>query len=114
MIMNTCPLLLSADTRGFCCCKSVSIGDLSFAMPHALANDLKIDSAMTLNQVGVGCDVRIRVLSGPGCERLRDLGFCEQLQVRKLSNGRNLICSVCGTRMAISRELAEQVLVEVA
>jgi len=80
-------------------------------MPTAFANDLKIDSAMTLNQVGVGCDVTIRILSGPGCDRLRDLGFCEQLQVRKLAGGRNLICSVCGTRMAISRELAEQVLV---
>jgi ferrous iron transport protein A len=81
-------------------------------MAHGLAAELQIDSAMTLSQVGVGCDVRIRVLSGPACERLRDLGFCEQLQVRKLSGGRNLICSVCGTRMAISRELADQVLVE--
>ena len=80
-------------------------------MPLAQATDLEIDSSMTLNQVGVGCDVKIRILSGPGCERLRDLGFCEQLQVRKLAGGRNLICSVCGTRMAISRELADQVLV---
>ena len=80
-------------------------------MPHALAADLKIDSAMTLNQVKVGCDVQIRVLSGPGCDRLRDLGFCEELQLRKLSQGRNMICSIFGTRMAISRELAEQVLV---
>jgi Fe2+ transport system protein FeoA len=80
-------------------------------MSTALAADLEIDSAMTLNQAKVGCDVRIRVLSGPGCDRLRDLGFCEQLQVRKLAGGRNLICSICGTRMAISRELAEQVLV---
>lgn len=80
-------------------------------MQAAIANDLKIDSAMTLNQVGVGCDVQIRVLSGPGCDRLRDMGFCEQLQVRKLAGGRNLICSVCGTRMAISRDLAEQVYV---
>ncbi len=80
-------------------------------MSPTLATDLKIDSAMTLNQVRVGCDVQIRFLSGPGCDRLRDLGFCEQLQVRKLAGGRNLICSVCGTRMAISRELAEQVLV---
>jgi ferrous iron transport protein A len=81
-------------------------------MPEAIARDLEVDSAMTLNQVGVGCDVRIRVLNGPGCQRLRELGFCEQIQVRKLSGGRNLICSVCGTRMAISRELAEQVVVE--
>lgn len=80
-------------------------------MPAAFAEDLEIDSAMTLNQVGVGCDVRIRVLNGPSCDRLRDMGFCEQLQVRKLAGGRNLICSVCGTRLAISRELAEQVVV---
>lgn len=76
-----------------------------------LAFDLEIDSAVTLNQAKVGCDMQIRVLSGPGCDRLRDLGFCEQLQVRKLASGRNLICSICGTRMAISRELADQVLV---
>ncbi len=80
-------------------------------MSHALAADLEIDSAITLNQAKVGCDMRIRFLSGPGCERLRDLGFCEQLQVRKIAGGRNLICSICGTRMAISRELAEQVMV---
>jgi ferrous iron transport protein A len=80
-------------------------------MSPALAADLRIDSAMTLNQAEVGCDMQIRVLSGPGCDRLRDLGFCEQLQIRKIAGGRNLICSICGTRMAISRELAEQVLV---
>ncbi|MEI7928803.1 MAG: FeoA family protein [Verrucomicrobiales bacterium] len=80
-------------------------------MRHALAKDLAADSAMTLNQARVGCDMRIQVLSGPSCDRLRDLGFCEQLQVRKLANGRNLICSVCGTRLAISRELADQVFV---
>lgn len=81
-------------------------------MQHEFQRDLELDSAMTLNQAGVGCDMQIRVLSGPGCERLRDLGFCEQLQVRKLAHGRNLICSVCGTRMAISRDLADQVFVE--
>lgn len=80
-------------------------------MSFSFAADLTIDSAMTLNQAEVGCDMQIRLLSGPACERLRDLGFCEQLQVRKLAGGRNLICSICGTRMAISRELAEQVLV---
>lgn len=80
-------------------------------MPPFFSNELAADSAMTLNQASVGCDFRIQFLSGPACERLRDLGFCEQLQVRKLSGGRNLICSVCGTRMAISRELAEQVMV---
>jgi Fe2+ transport system protein FeoA len=80
----------------------------------AVAKDLEADSAMTLNQARVGCDLRIQMLSGPGCDRLRDMGFCEQMQVRKLAGGRNLICSVCGTRLAISSELAQQVLVKMA
>lgn len=80
-------------------------------MHQANVADLKVDNVMTLNQVPVGCDVRIRVISGPGCNRLRDLGFCEELKLRKLTGGRNMICSICGTRMAISRELAEQVMV---
>ncbi len=84
------------------------------AVKFAAAKELEIDSAMTLNQARVGCDLRIQVLNGPSCERLRDLGFCEQIEVRKLTDGRNLLCSVCGTRLAISRELAEQVLVKVA
>ena len=78
-------------------------------MPTTNARDLEIDSALSLNQASVGCDFAIQEVAGPHCDRLRDLGFCETIQVRKLANGRNLICSVCGTRMAISRELAEQV-----
>lgn len=80
-------------------------------MSAALLNRPSYTSAMTLNQVKVGCDVRISGLQGPACERLRDLGFCENLQVRKISGGRNLVCSICGARMAVSKELAEQVLV---
>jgi ferrous iron transport protein A len=80
----------------------------------ALAKELECDPALTLHQARVGSDLRIQMLSGPECERLRDLGFCEQKQVRKLAGGRNLICSVCGTRLAISSELAKQVLVEIA
>ena len=80
-------------------------------MATALEIGIEADSTMTLNQVRAGCDVRIQGLAGRSCDRLRDLGFCEQIQVRKISGGRNLVCSICGTRMAISRELAEQVLV---
>ena len=73
----------------------------------------KVHSLQSLSQAAVGEDLRIRVLEGSeaGCEQLRRLGFCESLQVRKLGNGRNLVCSVCGTRMALSRKLADQVLV---
>ena len=65
----------------------------------------------TLAAAELGCDFHIRMLEGPACEQLRRLGFCEQLQVRKLANGRNLVCSLCGTRLALSRELASQVYV---
>lgn len=84
------------------------------AMALATANDLQADSLLSLSQAKVGCDFQIKLLSGPACDQLRDLGFCETLQVRKLADGRNLICSVCGTRLALSRELASQVMVAVA
>lgn len=81
-------------------------------MPTAhTANDLQSDSAMTLAQASVGCSVRINAIEGAACDRLRSMGFCESMEVRKLSNGRNLICSVCGTKMALNRKLAEQILV---
>jgi len=80
----------------------------------AEAKDLEIDSAMTLNQAMVGCDLQIQGVKGESCERLREMGFCEQLRVRKLAGGRNLLCSLCGTRVALSKDLAEQVLVRMA
>jgi hypothetical protein len=33
------------------------------------------------------------------------------MRVRKLMGGRNLVCTVCGSRMALSNKLAEQVMV---
>lgn len=83
-------------------------------MALATAQELENDSLLSLSQAKVGCDFRIKFLNGPACEQLRKLGFCETLQVRKLADGRNLICSVCGTRLALSRELASQVMVAVA
>ena len=80
-------------------------------MAQAHVTDLENDSLQSLSQAAVGCDFHIRFLEGPACDQLRRLGFCETLQVRKLAEGRNLICSVCGTRLALSRKLAEQVLV---
>lgn len=78
-------------------------------MQTATATPDETDCALTLSQASVGGDFLIQVVDGPQCASLRDLGFCESLKVRKLANGRNLICTVCGTRMAISRELADQV-----
>ena len=66
---------------------------------------------VSLDEAGLNCEVRISRLTGPACDRLRDFGFCEEMQLRKISNGRNLVCTVCGAKMAISRELAKQVIV---
>ncbi|MFV0337692.1 MAG: ferrous iron transport protein A [Chthoniobacterales bacterium] len=63
----------------------------------------------SLAEAQVGLDFQIRCLEGQACEPLRKLGFCESLKIRKLSNGRNMICSICGTRLALSRDLADQV-----
>ena len=73
--------------------------------------ELRADSLVSLNRARVGCDFRIRAVEGPHCERLREMGFCESMRVRKLLHGRNLICLLCGTRLALSPQLAEQVLV---
>ncbi|MFC5050198.1 ferrous iron transport protein A [Rubritalea spongiae] len=75
------------------------------------ATDLKTDSAMTLSQASVGCSVRIDSLQGSACDRLRSMGFCESMEVKKLSHGHNLLCSVCGTKMALNKKLADQILV---
>ncbi len=83
-------------------------------MAHALANEPETGNLISLCQAQVGCDFRIRLLDGPACEQLRRLGFCENLPIRKLADGRNLLCSVCGARLALSRELARQVMVSAA
>ncbi|MCG8599689.1 MAG: ferrous iron transport protein A [Verrucomicrobiales bacterium] len=78
-------------------------------MSHPSVRDLESDSLQSLSQAKVGCDFQIEHVEGPACDQLRNLGFCESLQVRKLANGRNLICSLCGTRIAVSSDLAEQI-----
>ena len=44
--------------------------------------------------------------------RLREMGFCEEQQIKLLSRDGNLICQVCNARLGISAELAEGILVE--
>ena len=81
-------------------------------MSVGLTEALQRDSALSLDQAAVGCNFQVKALEGPACRQLREIGFCEEMRVRKISNGRNLICAVCGTRLALSRDLARQVRVE--
>ena len=46
------------------------------------------------------------------CQRLREMGFCESAEIIKLSQGAALICQVCGTRLALSNDLAKDIFIE--
>lgn len=45
-------------------------------------------------------------------DRLREMGFCEEQQIKLLSQNSNVICQVCNARLGISARLAEDILVE--
>jgi ferrous iron transport protein A len=62
------------------------------------------------------CGERLRVVAlcpnCPECVRLRELGFCEKAEVRKVADGGAMICMLRGMRVAIGRELGSLVRVE--
>jgi len=67
-----------------------------------------------LSRVIAGTAVRIKRVSGSpeSTHRLRELGLCEEQQIKLLSRHHNFICLVCNARLAISSRLAETILVE--
>ena len=67
-----------------------------------------------LNRVQSGVAVRIRQLCGaPEIQnRLREIGLGEDQIIKLLTSRGNLICQVCNTRLAISEQLAQLILVE--
>ena len=69
---------------------------------------------LDLCEARVGAKLRVRGLKGQAaiCQRLREMGFCELAEVRKLSDNGALICSVCGSRVALSRSLAKEIIVQ--
>lgn len=62
----------------------------------------------------MGVAVRIRKLCATPemQERLRELGLGEDQIVKLLTSNTNFICQVCNTRLAISAQLAQIILVE--
>jgi Fe2+ transport system protein FeoA len=67
-----------------------------------------------LSRVKPGTTVSIKHLStGPEVtDRLRELGFCEQQQIKLVSSDSNYICQICNARLGISQKLADSILVE--
>ena len=70
--------------------------------------------ANNLEQASVGDSLRVTGLDGPSatCQRLREMGFCEDAKVEKLAHHHLLVCTVCGTRLAVDRKTAQGILVE--
>jgi ferrous iron transport protein A len=67
-----------------------------------------------LNKVRAGAAVRIKQLcAAPDVShRLREMGLGEEQQVRLVSKQKHVICQVCQSRVALSHDLAEAILVE--
>ena len=67
-----------------------------------------------LNEVRPGTVCRVRqVLASPEMSRrIREMGFCEDQQIRCLSQQCMMICQVCNARLGLSEELAKAILVE--
>lgn len=110
MIANLASYLKSANGAS----RAPVKGEGGISAENSIRNSPSPSSArpISLSQAKEGCPLRICALQGEACRRLREIGFCEQMEISKLSNGRNMICSMCGTRLAVSRKLGEQVLVE--
>lgn len=74
----------------------------------------KKSSPISLQEIPEGEDVRVVSLDeaeGLGT-RLRELGFCEQAVVRRVSGGSHIVCQVCGTKVALNGSVAGKIRVE--
>lgn len=67
-----------------------------------------------LSRVEVGAKVCVKQLTSRPevCDRLRELGLVEDQEVRLVSRHHNVICQICNARVALSKALAEAILVK--
>ena len=74
----------------------------------------KLRQIRTLNDIPVGQPVRIKELRGEEevCQRLREMGFCELAEICKVAHHNGLICRVCDGKVALSKGLADNIVVE--
>ena len=67
-----------------------------------------------LCQAPAGSVCRVRALSGDAafCQRVREMGFGESAFVTKISGTSTILCQVAGTRIALSHDAANHIMVE--
>lgn len=68
-----------------------------------------MNEKITLKNAEVGKNMTITSLCGASCIKLREIGFCEGLDICKLKNDKNIICDICGIKYAISEDLSDSV-----
>jgi len=80
----------------------------------SLVPTTNIPNLLPLCQLTQGCVGMVRELGGTQSVnlRLRELGFCESARVTKISGRSTVVCDVCGTRLALSHDLARTILVQ--
>lgn len=66
-------------------------------------------SDLTSGEKGRVCD-----LQGEAnvCARLREMGFCEEAVVERVSGNHTMLCQVCGTKIALNGKAAQHIVVE--
>jgi Fe2+ transport system protein FeoA len=71
-------------------------------------------SITTLSKAAPDRLLRVSRLEGDEAtnKRLREIGLRESAELRLVSRGGQFICSVCGTRLALSKQLAERIWIE--
>ena len=67
-----------------------------------------------LNSVPDGTFVRIKQLAAtPDInDRLREMGFCEEREIRLISQSASLLCQVCNARLGLNPKIAQAIWVE--
>mgnify|MGYP001500477687 CR=1 FL=1 len=78
-------------------------------------SDLQNDSSLVdLCEAKIGVRLRVHNLKSQSsvCARLREMGFCEKAEIRKIADNGALICVVCGSRVALSQRLGKEIIVE--
>ncbi len=75
---------------------------------------MKANKPLTLSQARCGERLRIAAIcpNCPECVRLRELGFSEAREIRKVSDGGAMICLLMGIRVAVGKRLGSHVQVE--
>ena len=54
-----------------------------------------------------------QLLAAPDvCQRLREMGICEDQKIKCVLQNRSVICQVCNVRLGLSSELADSIWVE--